>query len=598
MNATISHDINRPQAGVLVPLFAIRGAHDLGVGDVRSLREFIDWCAEMGFGVVNLLPLNEPGADPSPYNPISAMAIDPLSISLHPDDLEDVTEETYRARLSNLDLRRLSEGPVRYPEVRRLKSGLLEAAFETFDTERNAKLTARARLFHEFVGEERAWLRPYTLFRILLEQHGHERWPEWPEHQRNAAAAESWLAQLPPEERAGLERRATFYSYVQWIAQGQWLALHQYATDRGVALMGDIPLGVSFYSADVFTNPELFDLTWSCGAPPDAMSTGSPQEVGPTDAFRAQWGQNWGFPFYNWARMREDGLLWWRRRVARVRAFFDLFRIDHILGFYRVYAFPWRPEQNEQFIGIGEEEARRRTGGRLPQFYPRGDDSAASREANRSDGESLLRILIDEVGAAAVIGEDLGCVPDYVRPSLRSLGIAGYKVPMWEQESDGALTPGKKYESLSVAMYVTHDHAPLRAQWNEWARSVRRAARGRGEHQPNPAAEIAAKSMRQLWEFTEAPLSRKPPVRFTNGLHRALIAALLRSNSSLAIFMITDLFARTERFNVPGAVGEANWTQRMHVPIKELGTQPETRWLRKLLQETGRAAAASRGPSR
>jgi 4-alpha-glucanotransferase len=357
--------------------------------------------------------------------------------------------------------------------------------------------------------------------------------------------------------------------------------------------MGDIPLGVNFYSADVFANPELFDLTWSCGAPPDAMSVGAPQEVGPTDAFRTQWGQNWGFPLYDWARMREDGLHWWRRRVGRVRAFFDLFRIDHILGFYRVYAFPWRPEQNEQFIGINEGEARRRTGGLLPRFCPRGDDSRFEREANRADGESLLRILIDEAGAGAVIGEDLGCVPDYVRPSLRSLGVAGYKVPMWEQENGGALVPGARYERLSVAMYVTHDHAPLRAQWREWARSLRRAAHQVGTEQTDSSAEIATKSMRQLWDFAGLPASRMPPLNFTNSLHRALIAALLQSNSWLAIFMITDLFARTERFNVPGAVGEANWTQRTHVTIKELDAQPQTRWLRKLLRETGRASQAA-----
>jgi 4-alpha-glucanotransferase len=583
---------DRRLAGVLVPLFALRGADDLGIGDVRALREFIDWCASAGFGVVNLLPLNEPGTDPSPYNPISVIAIDPLSISVHPDDLEDITAEAFADAIRKVAREQLAEGPVRYRAIRDLKFSLLASAFQQFRRNALANETERASQFREFVERESAWLRPYGLFRALMSRHGHERWTEWPGEHRTAAKAEEWFAQLSSAERAGVEERIREISYVQWIAQAQWIVTHAHAQTRGVALMGDIPLGVNFYSAEVFAAPELFRLDWSCGAPPDALSIGAPQDIAPADAFRARWGQNWGFPVYNWDAMRRDGMRWWRRRVSKLRAFVDMFRIDHILGFYRVYAFPWRPEQNDLFIGMDVDAVRARTGGRLPIFLPRDDESAESRAANQAEGESLLQPLVDEAGEGTLIGEDLGCVPDYVRPSLARMGIAGYKVPGWEVRDDGTLIPGGEYEPLSVAMYVTHDHAPLRAQWREWAGSVRKA---RAKKNAEPPTGTAEKQMRQLWKFAGLPDNETPSLRFTVRLHRALIRALLQSRSWLVVFMITDLFAREERFNVPGATGDENWTQRMHVPIHDLNRQPQTRWLKSLLRLTGRAIRG-RGP--
>jgi 4-alpha-glucanotransferase len=578
---------------VLVPLFALRGSFDLGIGDVRALREFIDWCARTGFGLVNLLPLNEPGIDPSPYNPISVMAIDPMSISLHPDDLEDVEEERFDEAMRTAEAEQLSRGPVRYRVVRKIKGALLRAAFRRFTELHLAHQTERAARFTEFVRQEAAWLRPYGIFRALMERHGHERWPEWPVANRDRAAVASWLAQLPAEERENVEAGVREVSYVQWIAQMQWLDTHAHARRCGVAIMGDIPLGVNFYSAEVFATPHLFQLDWSCGAPPDSMSVGAPQEIAPADAFRARWGQNWGFPLYNWNAMRDDGMRWWRRRVARLRAFVDAFRIDHILGFYRVYAFPWRPEQNHDFVSLDQDAVRERTGGRLPAFLPRDDDSPESRAANQAEGEALLRPLVEEAGSGALIGEDLGCVPEYVRPSLTSLGIAGYRVPSWEIRDDGTLVPGHEYQPLSVAMYVTHDHPPLRAQWKEWARTIRTSSRRRTDDLSDSKVASAQKQMRQLWKFAGLPEEEATSSRFTVRLHRALIEALLRARSSLVIFMITDLFGREERFNVPGATGDENWTQRMHLPIAALDKLPQTRWLKSMLKKTGRAIQPS-----
>ena len=246
---------------------------------------------------------------------------------------------------------------------------------------------------------------------------------------------------------------------MQWIAHQQWRDVKAYAEQRGVALMGDIPFGVSYYSADVFSRPDEFLLDWSGGAPPEPYFK--------DDAFTQKWGQNWGIPLYRWDAMRANNFEWWRERVRGVRRIFHLFRIDHVQGFYRIYAFPWRPAE-EQRIPPARSEIRccERTGGRAPHFVPRDDDTPENCEANKREGEEYLRVVMDEAGAARVVGEDLGVVPDYVRPSLRSLGIAGFKIPQWEIR-DGMIIPGEIYERLSVATYATHDHKPIRALWEE-----------------------------------------------------------------------------------------------------------------------------------
>src|SRR5215475_6774936 len=193
-------------AGILAPLFGLRSDNDLGIGDVAVLREFIDWATEIGFKVVQLLPINEMGHDNSPYNAISAIAIEPTTLHLAPDSPADLTREDCDAALADVDrstglrtsLARLRHGPVKYAAVKRLKRRLLEAAFKNF---------AASAL-----------------------------------HDRQSSQKKKEFAQ-----------REELFRYVQWIAHEQWSQVKDYAKKRGVALMGDIPFGVSYYSADVFS---------------------------------------------------------------------------------------------------------------------------------------------------------------------------------------------------------------------------------------------------------------------------------------------------------------------------------------------------------
>ena len=249
-----------------------------------------------------------------------------------------------------------------------------------------------------------------------MEENGaSEKWNQWREEHRNADSAREWLAaQIQRKAGEAFRNARTFFKYVQWVAFDQWTAVKSYAEERGVALMGDIPFGVNYYSADVYSRRDEFALDWSGGAPPEPYFK--------DDEFTQKWGQNWGIPLYRWDVMRGRNLDWWRQRVRGVRKIFHVFRIDHVLGFYRIYAFPWRPGRNPEFLPLSWDEMRERTGGAIPQFYPRDDSTWENCEANRREGEEYLRMVLEESGETRVVGEDLGTVPHYVRPSLHSLG--------------------------------------------------------------------------------------------------------------------------------------------------------------------------------
>jgi 4-alpha-glucanotransferase len=556
-------------AGILAPLFALRGKEDLGIGDTGALREFIDWAAGIGFKLVQLLPINEIGSDNSPYNAISAVAIEPTTLHLAPNSPQDLTREDFDASVAEVDLPQLSVGRVKYRQVKELKRRLLEKAFENFSVHASEERRSEFRAFCE---QQSAWLPDYALFRLLMEANDDSAaWDRWPAQYRTIERARTWLHDLPQERQAVLRRRAEFFCYVQWIGHQQWCGIKSYAEERGVALMGDIPFGVSYCSAEVFARPDEFMLDWFGGAPPEPHFK--------DDAFTQRWGQNWGIPLYQWSAMRANNFQWWCERVRAVRRVFHLFRIDHIQGFYRIYAFPWPPRRNKEFLALDEQQMLERTGGRAPHFVPRDDETPQNREANKREGEEYLRVVLEEAGGARVIGEDLGVVPDYVRPNLRSLGIAGFKIPQWELH-DGMIIPGESYERLSVATYATHDHNPIRALWDEVF-----------QHPTSNAGEQARATLEKIALF--AGLNSKiDQLDFEKDFYPAIMEAIFRSDSWITIVMITDLLARKYRFNVPGTKANLNWTQRMQRSIAQLSSSRKernrVRLIHELLEKTGR----------
>jgi len=219
------------------------------------------------------------------------------------------------------------------------------------------------------------------------------------------------------------------------------------------------------------------------------------------------------------------------------------------------------------------------TGGRAPHFHPRDDSSPNNCEANRHDGEECLRAVLEESGGARLIGEDLGTVPDYVRPSLRSLGVAGFKIPQWEFYQ-GRVTPGAEYECLSVATYATHDHKPMRALWEEAF-----------EHATSTSDQARAE-LEKIATFARFTRTNDQ-IDFERDFYPAMMAALFESESWIAVVMITDLLARKYRFNIPGTAASSNWVRRMQRSISQLRSSPKERkrmqLISALLEKTGRA---------
>lgn len=572
-------NLNRRLAGILAPMFSIRGPRDLGIGDTASLREFVNFAAEAGFGFVQLLPINETGPDNSPYNAISSVAIEPMTLDCTPEGLSDLTPERFSEVVSQYDATSLNAGPVSYTLVRELKQKLLKKAFNSFCENVLGKVDTRASDFEVFCHSESGWLNDYCLFRLLMEREGGSpAWQHWrEEYQDKAKALESILAEAKQHPES-IDRELRYYAYVQWIAFTQWREVSGYAASKGVALMGDIPFGVSLFSVDVWADLEIFDLDWYGGAPPETLFK--------DDEFVQKWGQNWGIPLYRWSVLEGRDFDWWRRRIAKTVEIFGMFRVDHALGFYRIYSFPWNPIRNGEFLPLSQDEAAKRCGGRLPGFRPRPDHNDEAKAANRSEGERYLRMILEAADAAEVIAEDLGTVPDYVCPSLADLGIAGMKVPQWEF-TDGQVSSGLHYPALAFATYASHDHAPMRAQWEQQRQRMRESGHGSQEWWE------ARGFLETLCSFAGIERFDGEIPEYSEAVWMRLFRELSLSHADRIAVMINDLLLETDRINVPGVLDGTNWSYRMPLDSRELATSRDYREFREslknLLNETGRS---------
>jgi 4-alpha-glucanotransferase len=219
------------------------------------------------------------------------------------------------------------------------------------------------------------------------------------------------------------------------------------------------------------------------------------------------------------------------------------------------------------------------TGGRFPQFAPRDDSTRENSEANRREGEEYLRVVLGAAGSTRLVGEDLGTVPPYVRPSLQSLGIAGFKIPQWEKDPDERPIPGSEYERLSVATYATHDHKPVRSIWEE------------AVEKQTATTEQASNDLNLIAEYAGiTSLSEKPD--FDRDFYAPAFEGLFRSEAWMALVMITDLLARKDRFNVPGTAADSNWSRRLHRTVERLGksrsVKQRMKLVRSLLEKTQR----------
>lgn len=469
--------------GVALILSSLHSQKSCGIGEFFDLLPLLPWCRSLGLDLIQLLPLNDTGEDPSPYNPLSAFALHPIYLSLHALPYLTPQREHHLSTLSR------NSGTVDYASVLREKMHFLECYFsDTYEK------YAESADYKKFIEEERSWLRSYGEFRALREQFPGVLWKEWPVEARAEA------------------KRSLFYQFVQYLAFTQLSHLLEEARKAGVLLKGDVPFLLSRESAEVWSQRDLFFLDRAAGAPPDMYTDG----------------QYWGFPVYNWEVLRKNNFSFWRERLRFASRFYDLYRLDHVAGFYHIWTIPvGAPAKSGFYVPAQLEEALRQ-------------------------GEEILRLFL-EASPLLPVGEDLGAVPPQIRESLRRLGIPGTRVMRWERDWDhgAAFIPFDHYTPLSMTTLSTHDSETVTLWW------------------ANPEARECANFHK--WEYNPllSDVQRRALLKESFGTSSLLHINLLQEYLACFPELVAENPVR-ERINIPGTVVPTNWAYRLRPSVEEL----------------------------
>mgnify|MGYP000809289202 CR=1 FL=1 len=403
--------------GILMHISSLPSPYGIGTFGAEA-EKFADWLKEAGQKYWQVLPIGHTGYGDSPYQPFSSFAGNPLLI-----DLDELVEHGYLAKKS-LDNSDYGADPsyVDFDIVNRHKTALLREAFAGFTDDVG---------YTSFVIEEQDWLDNYALFMALKDKFGGRPWSDWDDDikLREPEAVKRWTEELKDDIK--------FYKFVQYIFYRQWDRFHRYCNKNGIQLIGDIPIYCALDSADVWCQPELFQLdsdrvpTVAAGFPPDAFSAD---------------GQLWGNPIYDWDRMKQDNYRWWVGRIGFAKKIYDIVRIDHFIGFNSYYAIPF-----------GSKTAH---GGKWCEG-PKYD---------------LFRVIKQETGNGGIIAEDLGIITPPVRKLLRQAAYPGMKVLQFafDPSGDSEYLP-QNYKSQNCAVYTsTHDNDTAAGWFNDLDRNTKR----------------------------------------------------------------------------------------------------------------------------
>lgn len=518
-------------SGIMVPLFSLRSSASWGIGEFADLPLFAEWARAARQALVQILPITEvPIAETSPYSALTAMALDPIYIRLAlVDEFVALGGESALSSTEREELEGVRAAPrVGYAAIRGLKDRALRRAYDRFrENAAHAREPEtrpdRQDRFEAFARESAAWLDEYALFQALRSRHQLLPWWDWPHPLKDREDA------ALREAREQLAHEIGFRKYVQWIASEQWTAARRAAAPT--LIFGDVPFMISADSPDVWTRQAEFRFDATVGVPPDAFS---------------KTGQDWGLPPWRWEVMAGNDFEWMRQRARRTADLFDGFRLDHLIGLYRTYVRP-TDKSIEHFFAPADQPTQLRL------------------------GETLVAIYRDT--GAAIIAEDLGIVPEFVRESLRGMRVPGFSVMRWERQW---AEPGKpyidpaEYAELSVATTGTHDTEPLVCWWESLSVDEQRGI-------------LELPSVRRHLPEGARPLD-------------AIVAALLHARSQLAILPIQDVFGWPVRINTPAVIQAENWSWMLPWPVDRLGEIPEAREraaaLARWTTEAGRARGA------
>ena len=467
-------------AGTAIPVFSLRTEDDFGVGEFYDLKKMVDWAASTGQGILQLLPINDTTMfgtweDSYPYNPNSTFALHPQYINLPAAGVaEDEEYKALQAELNALE-------QIDYERVNNAKIALLKKAFK-----KTFKRLSATKAYKAFIEKNASWLLPYAAFCVLRDANGTPDFSKW---KGFAKYSKKKVETFCVENKADID----FWCFVQYHLDKQLSEVCAYAHSHGVVFKGDLPIGISRTSVDAWLYPELFHMDSQAGAPPDAFSAD---------------GQNWGFPTYNWEKMAEDGYAWWKARLAKMSEYFDAFRIDHILGFFRIWEIPLKHksglegyfnpalpfpahELESQGFDVRDNglflEDPRKTGHYHPKIGARSSESYRCLDAYRraafdrlyddffyhrnnefwkDKAMQKLPALLDSTGMLAC-GEDLGMIPATVPQVMSDLRILSLEIQRMPKDPSVEFANPAWYPYLSVCTTSTHDMNPIRAWWEE-----------------------------------------------------------------------------------------------------------------------------------
>jgi len=579
------------RSGVAVPLFSIFSESSCGIGEIPDIKPLVNWCRETSLSIIQLLPLNDVGFNFRPYDAQSMFALDPMYLA--PDRLKGVTAKEWASDIQQLKTTfPTGESRVDY----RIKGAKLELFWKIF----NASCTTPPAELTAFIAANAYWLEDYAAFRTIKEKQQEKDWQDWPPE----------LKTHRPETLASLAasdpRTHLFQQWLQWQLYEQFLDAKAYAARHGVLLMGDLPFLVSRDSADVWAHQDYFKLDLASGAPPDMLYSQ---------------GQRWGMPPYNWPNIAAHNYDYVIEKLKYAENFYDLYRIDHVVGMFRVWTIP-----------VSEPEA---DGGLHGTFDP------ADEKKWESHGRRLLDVLVHNTNMLAC-AEDLGTIPECTFRVLNEYGIPGIDVQRWVRDWGASydFKGADAYRPMALATLATHDMSSLLGWWQFEAGTVdkglfERACRQNGidftavaerlfdlaqtQHdrlrwrEPNLSVDafcsIIGKSAQEAWNVVDlfkGSISERdqylkflgcPPGTALTNPHIFVKMALERINAAscifsslllqdwLAIDTLFDFDPWEERINFPGTVDPRNWTLAIPLALEDIAEMPVNSVIRHIVAQ-------------
>ncbi|MDL2257417.1 4-alpha-glucanotransferase [Bacteroidales bacterium OttesenSCG-928-I14] len=569
-------DLNWKCAGLSIPVFSLRSNSSFGIGDFLDLKKIIDWAHITGQRIVQILPINDTTIlhtkeDSYPYNAISIYALHPLYLNIASlSKLKDKEKRNLYAKKQK-ELNALEE--VDYEEVDKWKWRFFREIYK-----QDGAITFESKDYKNFFTKNKDWLIPYAIYSYLRDLYQTPDFRQWKQ-----------LSLYNKEEAYNLvsshSEEIGLYLFLQFHLDKQLTEASSYAKEKGLILKGDIPIGISRLSVEAWTEPQYFNSHFQAGAPPDAFSIT---------------GQNWGFPTYNWAAMEADNYTWWKKRFNKLSDYFDAYRIDHILGFFRIwqipaeykdgrmgYFYPSLPYKTKEIQDAGLDllsidlssetlfiEDRELKNHYHPNISASSFDEYKNLNTQQQEcfdwlhwnyfykrhnefwKEQALKHLSPLINSTQMLvcGEDLGMIPDSVPEVMKSLDILSLEIERMPKLTGIEFTDMDSLPYLSVCTTSTHDMTTIRGWWKE------------------------EREKTQRYYNNVLRLEGEAPKDCTLELCEQIVKNHLNSNSILCIIPFQDWTSLSdlrngnieqERINIP-ANPRHYWRYRMHIPIESL----------------------------